>query len=174
MAKLDDDMDEEGTDDGIPQPSAPPPGASSTCPDARTRALVLILFLLVYGTACALPAFYMTGQVSMWRGAHLMTLGVLALRLGQLGWLANIAALVALRAAMAGHRLHTALSSVLAVLLGLHSLKLLQHEVSIGPGDFNVVRLFAFGPGFYVWFVAMLIPLICSEWLALLSRRQGG
>ncbi len=141
-------------------------------PSARARALMLIAFITTYTVACCLPTFYMTGQETVWHGVELMALGIMSLKLGQTAWLANFLAVAALRCAMSGQTKALHIISALTLLFACHTLALYNQEISIGKGDFNVVRLVAFGPGFYVWILALLMPLISNHLRHLFESRQ--
>ncbi|MDB6139225.1 MAG: hypothetical protein JWO94_2297 [Verrucomicrobiaceae bacterium] len=146
----------------LPKPSA------QRRPSARGRALMLLAFVALYGIACWLPALHLTGRRQVWSGMEVMVMGPMALRLGQFGWLANPAAIIALRSVMSGRTRLAIPCSVLAALLALHTPWLIGHQITLGPEPFNFVRVVSLGAGYYVWLAALLLPLA----FALLLRRQ--
>ena len=54
------------------------------------------------------------------------------------------------------------------MLLSFHTFALFGREIALGPQEFNHVRLVALGAGYYVWLLALLLPLI----ITLLQRFQ--
>lgn len=137
-------------------------------PSARGRALILMSFVSIFATACALPAFHLDNEPYVWRGVHLLVLGVMGVKIGIYGWLANLPALLALRGVMQGWGMATPLCSVAALLMGLHTLAVFGRDIQVGAHSYNVVHVVALGPAFYVWLIALLQPL-----LAFLLLRQG-
>ena len=129
-------------------------------PSARGRALILLSFVLVFGTACALPAFYLDHEPYVWRGVHLLVLGAMGLKTGLYGWLANLPALLALRGVMQGWGMAAPVLSVLSMIVGLHTLTVFGRDLQVGAQAYHVVHVVALGPGFYVWLLALLHPFI--------------
>jgi hypothetical protein len=144
--------------DTAPQAAGPQP------PSARGKALILLSFVGVYGIACALPAFYLTGRRDLWSGMEVMVIGPCALRFGQLGWLANLTALAALRCVMKGRPRMAVFLTAASVGLGLHVLSLPGKVIPLGPEEFNEVRIVSIGSGYYVWMAALLIPGQGRRW----------
>lgn len=136
-------------------------------PSARGRALILTACVFLYSVACALPALHLSGRRDVWSGVEVMVIGPLGLRLGQFGWLANIAALIALRCVMTGRTRFTMIFTAIAMALALHAPFLIGREIALGDEPFNTVRVISLGSGYYVWVAALLLPLV----FALLSRR---
>lgn len=140
-------------------------------PSARGRALILFSFVIIFGTACTLPAFHLDHEPYVWRGVHLLVLGVMAVKVGLYGWLANVLALFALRGVMQGWGIAIPLLSAFSMALGLHTLTVFGRDLQVGQHAYNVVHVVALGPGFYVWLLAMLQPLIV---FFLLRQKRSG
>ena len=136
-------------------------------PSARGRALILPSFVLVYSLACWLPAIRLTGHRAVWSGVEVMVIGPVGMRLGQFGWLANVAGLLALRCVMNGRTHSTMIFSAITVALALHTPFLIGREITLGDEPFNTVRVVSLASGYYVWIAALLVPLA----FALLFRR---
>jgi hypothetical protein len=139
-------------------------------PSARGRAIILLAFVLVYSVACGLTAFHLEGQQERWTGVQLLVFGVVALKLGQFAWLANLTVIVALRAVMNGQTRTAQIWSGVSMLLSFHTFALFGQEIALGPQEFNHVRLVALGSGYYVWLLALLLPLIITLLLPLNPR----
>ncbi len=137
-------------------------------PSARGRALILLLFVVAYATACMLPAFHLEGRREVWRGMEVMVLGAWGLGRGQFAWLANLTALAALGCVMTGRTLRAMILSAVSGLLGLHALVLVGQVISLGRGEGNEARVVSLGAGYLVWMGALLLPLL----LALLLRQK--
>jgi hypothetical protein len=131
-------------------------------PSAKTRTFILGLYTLLYMVAAFLPALYLQGQEEVWLGYYVLVVGVMALKVGQYGWLANVAAFVALRSCMKGSRASARLFSLLALGLAAHTVTLFGRTISLGEEQFNIVQLTALGTGYYVWLAALATPLLCS------------
>ena len=142
-----------------PKPDVPRP------PSARGRAFILLSFVLLFAAACALPALHLTGRREVWTGVELIAMGWMGLTLGQYGWLANPAVLIALLLAMRGRTSLAIIFSFIAAALGLHTLWLLGHEIKLGDEPFNTVRVVSLGAGYYVWMTGLLQPLAVASLL---------
>ena len=142
-------------------------------PSARSRALILLSFVVVFGVASIMPAFYLDHEPYVWRGVHLLVLGVMGLKMGQYGWLANPLVLVALIGVMKGWRRVVPVLSVGAMLTGLHTLTVFGRDLQVGAHTYNVLHVIALGPGFYVWLAALLHPFVVFMLLRRKRMAQG-
>lgn len=119
---------------------------------------MLLSFVIVFSAACVAPAFHLDNEPYVWRGVHLLVLGVMGLKIGLYGWLANIPAALALRGVMQGWGIASPALSVLALLIGLHTLRVFGRDLQVGEHAYNIVHVVALGPGFYLWLLALLHP----------------
>ena len=131
-------------------------------PSARGRALILITFVLLYGVACWLPAVHLAGRREVWAGVEVMVMGPWGMRFGQLGWFANLTALIALRCVMTGRTLATIVLTTASIILGLQALWLPGRVIPLGPEEFNEVRVISLSSGYYVWMAALIVPLLAA------------
>ena len=131
-------------------------------PTARGRAIILLSFVLIYTLACGFTAFHLDGQQQRWNGVQVLVFGLAGLKMMQFAWLANITVIVALRAVMQGQTRTAQIWSVVSLLLALHTFALFGQEISLGRQDFNTVRLVSLGAGYYLWLLALLLPLIIT------------
>jgi hypothetical protein len=146
--------------------------APDPVPSAREGALILIVFVGLNGLACASPAFYLEGQSTMWLGIETAVLGPMGLRFGQLGWLANLASLWAMRVVMRSYSIQAAVFSLVALALAAHTLTLMGAEIQVGWGPLDYVRLIGLGPGFFIWLAGLATPL--TVWLVRRMSLRGG
>ena len=131
-------------------------------PTARGRAIILLSFVLIYTLGCGFTAFHLDGQQQRWNGVQVLVFGLAGLKMMQFAWLANITVIVALRAVMQGQTRTAQIWSVVSLLLALHTFALFGQEISLGRQDFNTVRLVSLGAGYYLWLLALLLPLIIT------------
>ena len=131
-------------------------------PSAKTRALILMAFVIVYALACGLPALRLEGQKHEWYGVELMVIGPLAIQHGHYSWLANLGALGALLCVMRGHVLATVILSGIALGLGLQTFWLPGTTIPLSNDPADKVRVLSVAPGCFVWLVALLQPLTAA------------
>jgi hypothetical protein len=91
-----------------------------------------------------------------------MVVGGWGIKSGVYAWLANPAAVVAVRACMNGQRKNARVFSLFAIGLALHTVTLFGRVIPLGKQEFNVVKLSALGIGFHFWLLALAMPLLFS------------
>jgi hypothetical protein len=135
---------------------------SSVAPSAPTRTLMLAIFTLLYAVSCALPALYLEGQATQWRGFYLLVVGALGVKYQQFSWFANVAALLGLVACMKGGVKRSRTCAVVAFFLALHALSLFGDTLQLSGHELDRVRVVELGPGYYVWLLAVISPAVLS------------
>jgi hypothetical protein len=143
-------------------PCALPMPTPSYTPSAPTRTLMLSVFVLAYALSCGLPALYLEGQASEWRGFYLLVVGVMGFEHQQFAWLGNLAAVAALMACMNGGVKRARFFGAIALGLGLSTLTLFGQVIHLGGHDLNIVRVTSLGPGYYFWLLAIASPAFLS------------
>jgi hypothetical protein len=98
------------------------------------------------------------------RGWEVAFLGVQALLVGNVGWLANVLYAPSLIAALLAWWRTAAMCAAVAVLVGFHSLALIGQEVPADEGNVNQMVLVHLRAGFYLWMSSMVVMVILSLW----------
>ncbi len=156
-----------------PPPAGPPPaGPSPAGPGApdpfdRWRWWAIGGSALAMALATALPVgrFVDTmGSPVTWSGATFLACGWFGpLVSGQVcGWYANPTLLLGWLLLALRRPRAAAITFGFAVVLALSSVSLFGVEVPQNEGGVNNLRLQRFGPGFYVWFLAILLPFVAA------------
>jgi hypothetical protein len=133
----------------------------------RARLLVVGLSLLVHFVSWIAPAlqFDMTsGGPWIPRGWEVAFLGVQALLVGNVGWLANVFYAPSLIAALLAWWRTAAGLAAVALVVGLHSLALIGLEVPADEGNVNQMVLVHLRAGFYLWMSSMAVVVVGSLW----------
>lgn len=128
-------------------------------PSARGRALILIVFVLLLGIACLLPALALEGAATQWRGIEALVLGPMALKFMQLAWLANLFALLALYRVMNHPGKLVIVFTAIAFVLSLDTLTLFGQDIALTDHG-GQVRVVGLCGGFYVWLLTLLWPCL--------------
>ncbi len=143
-------------------PAAPTPSSASNTP-RPIWAMLLVSSVVLFLVACALPALAFkrdSGLSEQTSGLSALTMGWLALKPPQVGWLANVFVVIAWIATLARAPVLARIAALLAVLAGLSSLMLFRDPAPAGStGQMWLMDLL---PGFYVWIVSLLDALIAA------------
>jgi hypothetical protein len=139
---------------------------------SRARFFWVIGAIVLFTVGCFLPALQFPGENNFWPGGATLFMGFLGFLVGEFGWLANFA-LVASWISMAMAHYKTALIlSGIALILALDTFALFVLSVPADESGTNPpVHLQALGPGFWLWFVSILV-IITGACLGLRGTAQ--
>ena len=146
----------------MPAPAPKPELVLSGPPSAKSQALMLLCFVILYAIACALPAMRLEGRQQVWYGVELMVIGPFGIPHGQYAWLANIDAVAALFCAMKGRTTAAIILTGVAFGLALQSLWMPGTTIPLSNAPEDTVRVVSLSFGFYAWVIALLMPLAAA------------
>ncbi|WP_386780325.1 hypothetical protein [Luteolibacter ambystomatis] len=125
-------------------------------PSWKGRLIVGGATLVVFGVACALPAYYLKNG-DRWSGGQVLLMGWMGLFLGQLGWFANLLYFPALITLLCRCWKTTVILAGVAFLIGLHSFALALQEIPLDEGGVNKTTVTAIGAAPVVWLASFVV-----------------
>lgn len=173
----------ESVQTGPPQvghPQVGPPKAKLDAPDPfdRWRWWAIAGSVLAMVVATGLPVGHFRdagGSPVTWNGPTFLACGWVGPLVGTMlcGWYANPALLLGWLLLAFRRPRAAAITLGVAVVLALTSVSLFGAEVPQNEGGVNNLQLQRFGPGFYVWLLAILLPFVAALVGWRTSRRPG-
>ena len=115
---------------------------------------MILVSLVLYVTACALPAMVFDKQ--MWRGYEVLLGGWMGVFLGQFAWLANFFWWLGLVLAFLRRWFLTVATTALAFLIALDAFSFVGKTVPLDEAFVNTMIFKSYDIGFYFWLASIV------------------
>ena len=131
---------------------------------ANKMRTIAIISWVMFAVACFLPALILkfNNSTLVWPGWECLVRGLIAFFIGHVEILANPPFALASLALLSGFKKSGAACSVIALLLASETFALFSANIYMDEGGSNVAHLIGFGPGFYLWYGAIILVTVTS------------
>ena len=126
--------------------------------------VVAIISWIMYGIAWMLPALILKchGQTLIWPGYECVLRGLLALLIAQIEILANPLFIAASCLLLTPNKKIGAAFAITALIVATQTFTLFKVDIYLDEGGVNIAHLNSFGPGFYLWYSAIVLVAVAA------------